>query len=353
MSHIPADHAWHQSGVALLLRCPRRFWFRHVLRRKPDDYLTGYAAQLGTADHQAIELVLRRANEGEEPSRAELLDAAVAGFQEAVERSADRGETPDPEGVDRALERLEGERLDRLQVLAADPRIHAVEWRGIEEQFSFVDGHGRRWQGTIDAWGVAHTRCTEFGAEGRDPVDLEPGDAVCVDWKTGDPQPFGYVERALCVQLGIYGMALARKLRYRWRTFLAYTQDLDRPKAPTDEEGRRIPKNLPKAINPAFAEAAGLSPEEAAAYKGRPKGIPKGVAKWLPEQPNPEFLAAVARPKGPLFREALVNYPLVLETVSAAITQAEAGLFPASGALTGQCRTCSYSNVCNQSENPE
>lgn len=355
---LPADHAWHQSSVSLLLRCSRRFYFRHVLKQPPDDYLTGFARQLGIADHAAIDLILQRANEGEAPRREQLLDVMLAAFADAVARSAEKGETANPDGVDAAVERLEGERLERLLVLADDPRIHAIEWRGIEERFEFQTRHGRRWKGTIDAWGVAREFVADFGAEGRDPVDLYPGDALVVDWKTGDPQPFGYPERALSVQLGIYAMALSRELRYRWRTFLAYTQDLDRPKAPTDDAGKRIPKRLPKQTNPAYAvavtERLSLTEadiEAAKKSKKRPRDAAgKAIPKWLPEQINPAFTAAINKPKGPLFREASVNYPLVLETVSSAISQAEAGLFPANGAATGQCRGCPYSSVCNQQE---
>lgn len=354
---LPVDFPWHQSSLALMLRCPKAFELRYVHQLEPDHNADNYAAPLGTGDHCGCDLILQAANAGRVPDRQEVLDQVLVGFQAAVAKATDRGATFDPEGLDRALERAEGERLDRLMALANDPRVHAIHWEGIEWQWKVTERGGRVWQGTIDAWGVAKRDVDDFGALGRDPIHLAAGERVCVDWKTGALPPFDYVARRRHVQLGVYAMALAQEHRRRfgaggeWRLFLGLIQDLDRPKAPTDEDGKRIPKSLPKQINPQFAEAAGMTPDEAAAFKGRPKGIPKGVPKWLPEQPNPAYERAISQPKGPLFREARVDFDLVLETARTAIRQAELGLFPATGAATGQCGRCSFRTLCTNNPN--
>lgn len=358
------DFVWRQSTVANLLRCPRRFELEHVLQVPLDHEVSGYAAFLGTADHAALAHVLRCANAGEVPARTALLEVSLAAFAEAIEEAHARGETTDPEGVERALSRLEEERLDRVARLAEDQRVHAVHWRQIEHEETWVERgltpegrvYRRHWKCTLDAAGVAKRTIRDFGADGRDPVDIYQGEGLLVDWKTGADTPLGGAERRLNLQLGVYSGALARCERSgprSLRAFIGQVQDADQPKAPTDDAGKRIPKRLPKAINPEWARAAGLSLEEAAATKGRPKGISKGVSKWLPEQENPAFVAACSKPKGPVFRECRVHLPLVMETVDAAIRQAEAGLFPASGALTGQCGRCPYSRVCADSTGTE
>ena len=358
---------WHQSSVTLMLRCPRQFFLKNVVGLPPSHRANNYAHFLGTADHGGAEFILHQANEGRTPERGEVLDVVMEHFQGALYRAQDNGEDTDPEGLERACDRLENERLDRLMALANDPRIRAIEWRGIEWPFQFtnrgVDSHGRawrrKWKGTLDAWGVARHFVRDFGAEGREPVHVSRGDGILADWKSGllATTPVGVTELRASVQLGIYAMALNRKHPASWRTFLGLLVDLDKPKAPTDDEGKRIPKWLPEAMNPAFLaamEERGVSAKDAEKTRKRAKdaeGNP--IPKRLPQAPNPEFEAAVARPKGPLFREARVVYPLVVETVTAAIRQAEAGLFPASGALSGQCRMCPFSSVCTREEDQE
>jgi hypothetical protein len=351
VSVLPADFVWHQSSVAMLLACPERFRRRHVFGAPADHRATDYAAPLGTADHAGLEHVLRHAAAGTSVDRDALRDVVLGAFDDAVARATERGASPDPDGVGRALERL-----GRLLALAADPRLRAVDWRGIEWRFELTEREGRRWRGTIDAWGVAQADARGFGALGREPVDLRRGEGVIVDWKTGEPPPFGPVERARQVQLGLYAMALAHgrpdiEQVPRWRTFVGALRDLDRPKAPTDGTGRRIPKRLPKELNPIFVAAHDGDEAAARASKRRPRdaaGAP--VPKWLPERLNPAWEAACARPRGPVFREARVDYELVLATVRAAVRQAELGLFPASGALTDQCRRCAYAPTCTQPE---
>lgn len=349
--------AWHQSSVTTYLRCPRRFELRFVQGLRPDHTVRHFGAELGTADHAGVEHILRRATAGEEPERQEVLDVVLQAFEDAVARSQERGALHDESALQGALERLEGERLDRLMLLATDPRIHAVEWRGVEWQFELREArHGRVWRGTLDAWGKARQDLEQFGVLGREPVSLREGDVLVCDWKTGELPPFGRVERIQSVQLGIYAMALAQEFRRRgewWnlgarrRTFLASLRDLDRPKAPKDQEGNRIPKNLPRSINPAWLKATGLTEEQAKGSKKRPKdrdGNP--IPKWIEGGPNPAYEAACGKPRGPVFHEALVDYPSVLRTIRHAVRGVELGVFPASGAATGQCPTCPYARVC-------
>lgn len=350
MSALPKDFVWHQSGVGLMLRCGLQFYYSKVARLPGDHQAQHFAAQLGTADHAGCEVVLHAANAGEVAEADAILGAQLEGFDAAVQRASEEGTTFDHEKVERALERLEHERLPRLVALASDPRVHAIEWLGIEDPFNVRERNGRLWKGTRDAWGIAREYVAEFGAIGREPVDLHPGDGALVDWKAGALPPFDFPARVRSPQLGLYTMTLPaedRRKARRWRTFLGLLQDLDRPKAPTDDDGKRIPKHLPKRINPAFREAIGAeSDAEAKASKKRPRG----VSKWLEQELNPEFERACARPKGPVFREAVVRYPLVLETVSAAIAQAEAGIWTPNGVATGACALCPYQSICTQQD---
>lgn len=343
---LPPDFAWHQSGITTMLCCPRRFQLRHVERLPLDHMASGYANLLGTADHAGIALILERANEGKVPARGELLDCVAEAFQEAIYRAQEHGEHTDPDSIQVALAKLEGQRLELLLRLADDPRIRGIRWAGVERKFEFCDAAGRRWKGTVDAVGVAQQDLYEFGMLGREPVSLRRGELVIVDWKTGAMPGFSRPERTQSVQLGVYAMAVNREWPrpQGYRTFLAMTQDLELPKAPIDAYGKRIPKKLPREINPEYVAAVDLPPEEAAKSKKRPRGI----SKWMPERLNPEWERATQQPKGPVFREARVNYSAVLETIRATVRQAELGIFPASGAATGQCVMCPYSRHCAQ-----
>jgi len=343
------DHEWHQSDVGQLLRCPRAFALQHVEKRGRDHEVSGYAAPLGTADHAAIAWGLERLKGGLDVDKDSLLDAALEGFEGAVERAHQQGEHTDPEGLERALEQLEGVRLERLQRLLADPRVLAIDWRGVEAEFDLHAG-GRHWAGTIDAWGVATRDVPCFGKDGREEVGLRRGEHVLVDWKTGSATPLGFMARTLSTQLAIYQMALApQHPGVQWRAFLAHVQDLDLNQRPKDAAGDFIPKRI-KQLNPAFADALGMEPDEAATSRKRPKdafgnGIPKRI-----ERLNPAWKAAANQPKGPLFHECRVAWPVVLTTIQAALQAAEAGLFPATGAATGGCLRCPYRSTCTETQ---
>lgn len=352
---ILAGHEWHQSCVSMMLRCPRSFRLKYVDRIAPDFTATGFAAPRGTAKHTGAELGLLAANAGEAPpTRDELLEAMLQSFEAAIYRAQDEGADFDPDSVQAAMDKLEADDVPLLERFVADPRLRAVRWDGVELGFALATKH-RRWKGTLDAYGVATSYVARFGKLGRYWVDLYPGDRILVDWKTGENTPLGRIARTIQPQLTTYAMALQampgspHPKGAALRCFIGNLVDLERPKAPTDADGRRIPKELEKQPNPAFAEAVGIPLEEVAACKKRPRGVPK----WLPARPNPAFLEAIERPKGPLFRECETNFALGAETVFAAIRAAEAGIFPATGFISGACSFCDFRRDCAPSNQPQ
>lgn len=360
-----AGHEWHQSCVGLMLRCPRAFRLKYVDRISPDFAGTGFAAPRGTAQHTGAELGLRAANAGEAPpDAATLLDAMLESFEAAVHRAHGDGATWEPDAVEAAMAKLESEDLPRIVKFVADPRLRAVRWEGIELGFELETKH-RRWKGTLDAYGVATAYFPRFGKLGADWVDLYPGDRLLADWKSGVATQLGRIARTIQPQLTTYAMALAAMPNSPHprgaplRCFIGNLRDLDTTSAPADEHGKRIPKKLPKELNPAFFDAIvasldvdPMSPKgsldaAARASKRKPRGGDgKSIPKWLPERENPAYTAAAAAPKGPLFRECEVNFALSSETVFAAIRAAEAGLFPATGANSGACSFCDFRRDC-------
>ena len=365
MSEFLSGHEWHQSCVGRMLKCPRSFKLKYVDRLEPDFAVRGFVAPRGTAMHAAAEVALLAANRGEVATREAMREAMLAAFDDAIARGHGDGAQFDDERIGLALDQLEGEDLERMVRFAGDERLLAVDWIGVEEPYdlentgTLPDGRpwSRRWRGVIDAHGVAKRYVEKWAQEGREWVALYPGERVLADWKSGTATPLGPVERAANVQLGIYSMALAAKYPgASWRPFIGQLRDLDPAGTPKDDEGRAIPKTLPQAVNPDFAAhpavakdfaTKGIDPRDS---KRKPRDEAKAsIPKWLPEEINPEWEAARERPRGPLFRACTLDWGVIAETVSAAVRAAEAGLFPASGALTDQCRWCDFKTVCTQS----
>lgn len=345
---LPADFTWRQSIVTDYLECPRRVYLQHVAQVPADYALDGYAAIAGTALHAAIAEVLNGLMAGDLPSREALAEILEESFTEALIEEQDRGASTDPARVATAIERLTTEQLDLAIALRDDPRLAAVDWRGVEEEFSFVDPHGRRFTGTIDAWGVAKQRVSLWGSTGRDRVSLEAGDLIVVDWKTGTETPLDSASRALNVQLAVYRSVLDGPAR----TFLAALRDLERPKRPKDAEGNGIPRML-EEFNPAYAAAVGLDLADTKALeqcRKRPKDAEGNPIPKRFERENPAWIEATSRPKGPLFHECRINDELVARSIADAIDGARLGLWPAAGAVTGACRTCPYRAHCVTSE---
>lgn len=337
---VAPDHAWRQSEINTWLRCGRAFGLAYA-GAAPRADLDGFAALLGEAAHAAIADVLRWRIRREVMPADVVRDAVSDEFGKAVERAQREGATIDPEHVERALERVD-EMAALVAALAADPRLDAVEWRGVEEPFALELRDGRRFHGTRDAWGVATKRVPAFAAAGLELAELEPGDVVLVDWKTGEDVAVDHCARALNVQLGLYGAGLTGHVR----AFIGALRDLERPVRPRDGAGETIPSKLER-LNPAWLAATN---QEAgpAAEKSRKRATDadgKNVPKWL-EEPNPAYAAACSRPRGPLFHEARIDRPLVARTIADVVDAARLGIYPASGAAHGECRRCPFRTTC-------
>lgn len=348
---LPPGFVWRQSTVTAYLRCPRRVYLEHVAQVEPDYALDGYASIAGTAIHAACAAILNGLAVGAPATREDLAEVLAEAFDAAIVEEQERGATTDPERLQPALDRLLGEQLDLLALLAADPRIAAVDWRGVEEHFDFRDAHGRLWEGTIDGWGVVREGVRFGVASGGEPVFLVPGDRVVVDWKSGDV-PLDHFARACNVQLGFYRSVLADESGAPPpRAFLGALRDLERPKMPRDAQGESIPKNLSEP-NPAYAAAAGLdlaAQGGLAAFEAcrkRPQGADgKPIPKRL-EQVNPAWLEATSKPRGPVFWECRIDEPLVAQAMADAVDGARFGFWPPSGAITGECPRCPWRGRC-------
>lgn len=343
-----AKLVWRQSTVAALLRCPRRVYLEHVLQVQQDYQQSGYANWRGTAGHAVIELGLaKRKATGQLPTDEELAARALEAFEEAVLESEERGVDANPDGIAAAMDALVAEDVPRYRRLLEDPRLEAIHWRGLEVSIRFTS-KGREWSGTIDAVGVALRTIPDFGVYRGEPVALYEGEEVVVDWKTGSATELGWLALDLGVQLGIYGWMLQKfdPTPRRRRYFIAHVQDVEPYVQPPG-----IPKNLPQEPNPAWLKAVGLpldaTAEQAKKVRRRPKGEDgEPIEKWLPERVNPAWEAARSQPRGPVFYEARPVWPTVAQSVGDAIRMAEAGIWPASGALTGQCPRCPYARHC-------
>lgn len=349
MKALPIGFEWHQSRIGNWLRCPRSFYLRWVLGEHVDHEVSNYAAPTGTAMHEVIARALANP-EWNWDYHTQLADSLAEEFEKAVEKDALRGRTPDPDLIEAAMDRLLGDRLAELEVLLADPRMQAIEWLKAELDFDWVDNWGRKFKGIIDAVGRAKHDVPRFGVLGRDPCDLAKGDLVVVDWKTGVEVPLGHAELSANVQLAFYESALRRAHYFGpFRLFIGVTRDAGKPKRPKDANGDPIPSKV-SGITKEWLAATGLKGEAAEKSRKRPKDADgKQITKrW--EEPNTAYADACSRPKGPIFHEAKLDYRLALGTASAAIRAAEAGLFPASGALTGQCKWCTFRARCAHRE---
>lgn len=340
---IPPDHVWRQSSINEWLRCGRACELE-ATGVEPRHELDGWAALIGDAVHVGIASVLRTLRD--ELVRPSLVTVetgptvnveAIANvmhdaFASSVARAQDEGGVTDPDGVAAALERV-SEQAQLVAALSIDPRVLAIEWRGIEEPFTFEDAHGRKFSGTRDAWGVALRRIEAFAANGLELAAVDQGDVVLVDWKSGQDVAVDHVARSLNVQLAIYRTGLPADARVR--SFIGVVRDLERPKRPKDGEGV-IPSRL-KEENPAWRKLVDEGMAPAAASRRAPK--------WT-ERPNPAYAEATSRPRGPVFHEARIDWPTVSRTVADVIDAARLGIFPASGASTGQCRRCAFRTRC-------
>jgi hypothetical protein len=346
---VPRDHVWRQSSINAWLRCGRALELE-LSGVEPRHELDGWAALIGDAVHEGIAAVLRSMRDRRPiGDTSEERAAAIEGvmqdaFARAVGKAQDAGGVTDPEGVTAAMERVT-EQAELVAQLAADARVQAIEWRGVEDPFAFEGTDGRRFSGTRDAWGIATRRIEAFAADGVELVAVEKGDLVLADWKSGQDVSVDHVSRAHNVQLPLYRTGLPSGAPVRM--FLALTRDLERRKV---VEG--TPKRL-TPINPDYAAALGIDLKAEAALeacKKRPS-YPDGpnAGKPIPKRLdliNPAWLEATQRPRGPVFHEVRPDWHVVSRTIADVIDAARAGIFPASGAATGQCRRCEFRTRC-------
>jgi len=223
-------HTWHQSSIAKYLRCGRAFELRYLREVTPDHRVSGYAAPIGTAIHDGAALVLtrRRAKDAPRVTADELRGEVMGSFLDQIDRVHREGGDTDPDKVEAACSRLEDEHLPRLVALADDPRLSAIRWMGVEDPFHWADGDGRRFGGTIDAWGVALEDVPDWTTDRRGPVGLARGEVVVIDWKTGVMEHLDWVSRSNNVQLAFYKTAVSRLAGgRRVRAFLGILRDYD------------------------------------------------------------------------------------------------------------------------------
>lgn len=356
---LPASFVWRQSTITDYLRCARRVYLEHVLGLPREHAANGYAAPAGTAIHAVIAKVLspsKITKQGQqafatieelglaEITRLDIENALLDAFEEAVAKAQEQGDQHDPEQAAKAIDKLLTVQLAQVERFLADPRLAAIRWLSLEEEIAWTDSAGRSWRCGVDAIGVATRDVFDFAADGRERVDLHAHELVVVDWKSGEVE-LAHPARTASVQLGLYRMAVRARYGQEPRTFLAALKDMLPPSRPKDEHGESIPARL-RTINPAWLEATGLSAEEAASSRKRPKDAAgQPITKWV-EQDNPAWIEATSKPRGPLFHECRVDEAVVTETIRSVVRAAEAGLWPAGGAVTGECRRCPMRGVC-------
>lgn len=340
---------WSQSAINDYLTCPRLFMLKHVERRRPDMVSSGFAGPKGNAAHAGLALVLDAANRGLAVESAALASVMLAAFAEALQRATAKGEAFDDDAAEQAIASVTEELLPLVLKIAGDPRIQAVRWERVEARFDWTDAHGRIYQGTLDAAGVAKRRVEAFGAAGRESVSLGEGETIVVDWKTGDiDDAVDHVARALNVQLAFYSVGILKTGgELPARAFLARLGDVAPPKRPKDDQGDGIKSTL-REPNPAFCAALGIEAGSVAFEQSKKK--PKdaqgaAITKWI-ERPNPAYVEATSKPRGPIFYQCELNYPLAIRTINDVIRGAELGVFPASGAAQGNCMRCPMRQTC-------
>lgn len=334
---LPADFCWHQSRVSQWERCGRQFKLQHVDGHPIDHVLDGFASVSGTALHECMATVLHRIQRSSSsPLRGELEPQLVKAFTDAVHAAQDKGHTTDDEEVGAALDRLLGEQLDLLCAFAADQRLRLIDWVGIETDVYWEDSGGRRYAQRIDAYGRATKEIRDFGGGG-----VPPGRWIVVDWKTGTNTELHPAALRLNTQLAFYATWVQHRhnLPTPPRTFVGNLHDLAPYKRPPGVSAKL------RQINPEWLKATGLEGLAAEKCRKRVRGAPK----WI-EVENPEYIAATSRPRGPFFHECHLDHAVAMQTIADVIRAAEAGFFPASGALTGECRRCGFRGVCGNNQ---
>lgn len=348
MSGLPS---YDPTGLALWQRCPRRFWFERVCGAEPDHALTGFAAPLGVAGHAGVALVLERPHAPRDAVREHMLEA----FALDLRRGQAAGRSWDPEGVDRALDRLEGEYLELVLRLGADERVRAIEWTEVESRVEWLDPQGRLFSARLNALGRVRSGIPAFGRRGDLLVGLSPGTWVVVDWRFGQRLDLTPTALALDLRLAFWLRGLERRGGpHPTRAFVGAVRDLAPRLVHRDEAGDVIPRTL-EELNPDYvrALAAGRLVDaallaEAEASRRRFRGVPKRLRRT-----NPAWAARAGEPRGALFHEADLAWSVVRPALGRAVLEIEAAAasgredaYPARGAENGACAACPFRGQC-------
>lgn len=338
------------TGVSLWQRCPRRFWFERVREARPAHGLCSFSAPLGIAAHAGLALALGDPAADAERVRARMLDT----LQAEIVRSTPAGQ----EDLLGAFARLDREHLELVLRVRNDERVRKVEWTALERAVEWRDARGRRFAARVNAIGRVKEPIPGFGRQGERVVDLTPGTWIVVDWRFGRRTNVSPTNLALNLQLAFWLRALEQERGERFRAFVAAARDLVPPVIVKDEAGKTVPRQL-EELNPEYLAAlAGERPvdqdlvTEAEASRRRFARDGRPIPKRLRRQ-NPAWEALASRPRGPLFHEAEIAWPVVRPAIGRAVLEIEAAAlsgredaYPARGPETFACGTCPFRDRC-------
>ena len=338
------------TGVSLWQRCPRRFWFERVRGERPAHGLSSFSAPLGIAAHAGMALALGEPAADAERIRARMFDTLTAEIARTAPTSQD-----DLEG---AFARLDREHLDLVLRLRNDERVRKVEWTALEHAVEWRDARGRCFAARVNAIGRVTEPIAGFGRRGDRSIDLAPGTWIVVDWRFGRRTNVMPTELALNLQLAFWLRALEQERGQRFRAFVALARDLVPPVIVRDEAGKTVPRQL-EELNPEYvlALAAGRPIDaelEAEAEGSRRRFVRDGrpIPKRL-RRGNPAWEALASRPRGPLFHEAEIAWPVVRPAIGRAVLEIEAAAlsgredaYPARGPETFACGSCPFRDRC-------
>lgn len=352
MKELPSHDA---TGLALWHRCPRRFWFERVQRAVPDHALTGFAGPLGVAGHAGIGLALKSPGTSDEALRERML----AAFDEELRRGQAGGRSYDPDTVGGALDRLETEYLDLVLRLRADERVRKVAWSEVEQRFEWLDRSGRRFTARINAVGRVLEPLPAFGRRGWDPITLLPGTWIVVDWRFGKRHDLSPTGLALNLQLAVWLRGLEWRAATPFRAFVGAVRDLVPPRVVRDPGGALVKRTL-EELNPDYVRAlADGRPVDARLVAEAERSRRRFVVDGQPlhkrvRRPNPRWVERAKEPRGPLFHEAEIAWPVVCPAIERTVEEIEvAGAaggreeqYPARGPETQACFACPFRGQC-------